>query len=149
MAHASSVGVEGSVDRLGGLSETFPWTLSEKTHNGEYIRWQHGMVPFFGGRSTLWSAWCPKPSEQEMTGWPQATIDAVDKYFDSATTLLNVVSTKEIATKEIDPDNFNIPTCGDQPIYGIMQKELTAILQEAVNKSPIENIYRVEPGLKI
>ena len=44
---------------LGGMSETFPWTLSATTAlglDGGYIRWQHGMVPFFGGRSTLWSA---------------------------------------------------------------------------------------------
>lgn len=51
------------VNTLGGMSETFPWTMSSKTIRGErggFIRWQHGMVPFFGGRSTLWSAWCPE-----------------------------------------------------------------------------------------
>ncbi|XOI98805.1 hypothetical protein ACMX2M_23695 [Paenibacillus polymyxa] len=51
---------------LGGLSETFPWTLSAATINQQYIKWQHGMVPFFGGRSTLWSSWCPRPTREEM-----------------------------------------------------------------------------------
>ena len=46
---------------IGGLSETFPWTLSNKTISQPFFQWQHGMVPFFGGRSTLWSAWCPRP----------------------------------------------------------------------------------------
>ena len=59
---------------IGGMSETFPWTLSATTHNGEHIKWQHGMGPFFGGRSTLWSTWCPRPTEEEMAGWPREVI---------------------------------------------------------------------------
>ena len=41
---------------LGGMSETFPWTLSATTAEGKAggsIRWQHGMVPFFGGCECL------------------------------------------------------------------------------------------------
>ena len=53
---------------LGGLSETFPWTLSARvaTQPSGNIQFQHGMIPFFGGRSIMWSAWCPRPTEQEM-----------------------------------------------------------------------------------
>ncbi len=127
---------------LGGLSETFPWTLSEKTHNAEYIKWQHGMVPFFGGRSTLWSAWCPQPSRAEMEGWPEITKDAVQKNFDSAKKLLNVVSANDIDNHTNNNHNFHIPTCGDKPIYGIMQKSLTEMLQK--NYSSIPNVNRVE-----
>ena len=80
-------------DTLGGLSETFPWTLSATTAeglDGGYIRWQHGMVPFFGGRSTLWSAWCPRPNLKEMDGWPAETISAAHENFSSAESLLRV-----------------------------------------------------------
>ena len=58
------------VNTLGGLSETFPWTLTRNTASGDAgtVTWQHGMVPFFGGRSTLWSAWCPRPTDDEMQG---------------------------------------------------------------------------------
>ncbi|NEP50012.1 MAG: hypothetical protein F6K65_14810 [Moorea sp. SIO3C2] len=45
------------------------------------IKWQHGIIPFFGGGSTLWSAWCPEPTTEEMNGWPQATIKAAQDYF--------------------------------------------------------------------
>ncbi|WP_353929906.1 GMC oxidoreductase [Okeanomitos corallinicola TIOX110] len=127
---------------LGGLSETFPWTLSEKTHNAKYIRWQHGIVPFFGGRSTLWSAWCPQPSDAEMAGWPDITKQAVHKNFDSAKKLLNVVSANEIDSHQKNNHFFNIPTCGNDPIYGIMQKSLTAMLTK--NYSSIPNVNRVE-----
>jgi choline dehydrogenase-like flavoprotein len=127
---------------LGGLSETFPWTLSEKTHNGTYIKWQHGMVPFFGGRSTLWSAWCPEPSDEEMVGWPEVTIQAVRKNFNSAKKLLNVVSANNIQDLRLDNSHFKMPICGNKHIYGVMQQELTTKLQN----SQIKNVYRVEPA---
>ena len=77
---------------LGGMSETFPWTLSLKTHTGQAgtVRWQHGMIPFFGGRSVMWSAWCPTPTPDEMYGWPEETIEVAQKYFPSAAKLLHV-----------------------------------------------------------
>ena len=59
---------------IGGLSETFPWTLSQETANGESIKFQHSMVPFFGGRSILWSSWCPRPTKEEFIGWPGEVI---------------------------------------------------------------------------
>src|SRR5690242_4471494 len=85
-------------ETLGGLSETFPWTLAAATATQPpgKISWQHGMVPFYGGRSIMWSAWCPRPEEDEMRGWPRAVMDAAKSHFTSAEDLLNVVSADQI-----------------------------------------------------
>ncbi|WP_405248074.1 GMC oxidoreductase [Cellulophaga sp. Asnod2-G02] len=105
---------------LGGLSETYPWTLSKKTTEGAYIKWQHGMLPFFGGRSTLWSAWCPRPTEEEMINWPKEVIANAHNYFAAAEKLLNVVPTDQIDTP-----------IKSKPVYGVLQKEI----QEKLNKN--------------
>lgn len=101
---------------LGGLSETFPWTLSANTWNGKYIKWLHGSVPFFGGRSIMWSAWCPRPTPTEMAGWPQQVVDTAQLYFKEAERLLNVVPVDSV--------------------FGVLQKELTARLQNNLAKVP-------------
>ena len=132
---------------LGGLSETFPWSLSNKTHHGRFIKWQHGMVPFFGGRSIMWSSWCPRPTRDEMQGWPDQTIEAAHKYFDEAEKLLNVISANEI--------NINrgpkIQRCGPNPLYegstpvfGTLQKELTKRLEK--HRDKIDSATRVIPA---
>lgn len=115
---------------LGGLSETFPWTLSARTVSGEYIRWQHGMVPFLGGRSTLWSAWCPRPTREEMEGWPEAVIDAAEKYFPRAERLLNVIPADEI------DKGAAAPPPSVRPIYGILQQKLTQYLVDGLDRIP-------------
>ena len=112
---------------LGGLSETFPWTLSRRTARpaeGQSITWMHGAVPYFGGRSTLWSAWCPRPTREEMQGWPEHTVDAAHKYFESAERLLNVTSADDIAIPGHKRDK-NHP-----PVYGQMQHHITKLLQD-------------------
>ena len=119
---------------LGGLSETFPWTLSAKTHNGRYIKWQHGMVPFFGGRSIMWSSWCPRPTAEEMDGWPAEVIEVAHKYFESAEKLLNVVPANEIDKGSTAPQGY-------RPIFGVMQDQLTEYLQ--ANLSKIDSATRV------
>lgn len=126
------------VNTLGGLSETFPWTLSRRTHEGEYIQWQHGMVPFFGGRSIQWSAWCPEPTPEEMRDWPKQVIETVRKYFPEAKKLLNVVN-----ADEIDEGRDKTPP-GGRPIYGVMQKQLTKMLQEEQGRVP--SLTRVIPA---
>jgi choline dehydrogenase-like flavoprotein len=132
------------VATLGGLSETFPWTLSAKTASGKggTIRWQHGMVPFFGGRSTLWSAWCPRPTRQEMDGWPEETIEAAHKYFSSAEELLHVQRADQIdadANKEtVEIINLR------RPVYGTLQKTIQDRLK--AQGTSIKGIYRTEPA---
>lgn len=129
-------------DTLGGLSETFPWTMSASTALGKNgpVRWQHGMVPFFGGRSTLWSAWCPRPNDDEFNGWPQATIDAARKYFDTAEKLLRVQRADQIdqgrSTEELNVIGKS------RPVYGPLQKRIQSLLEDK-GKS-VEGIYRTQ-----
>jgi choline dehydrogenase-like flavoprotein len=115
---------------LGGLSETFPWTLSARTVGGRYIRWQHGMVPFVGGRSTLWSAWCPRPTDEEMEGWPKPVIQAAHKYFAEAERLLHVIPADEIDR------GGDRPAATGRPIYGILQDRLTQYLRDGLDRIP-------------
>lgn len=119
---------------LGGLSETFPWTLSldtiePKDPKRSFIRWQHGMVPFFGGRSTLWSGWCPRPTDEEFEGWPAEVVAAAKAHFDSAEKLLNV-----IPADEIDHEG-KVPSV-QRPIFGTLQRQLTKAVQSQLGEVP-------------
>lgn len=119
---------------LGGLSETFPWTLSldmiePKDPTRRFIRWQHGMVPFFGGRSTLWSGWCPRPTDEEFESWPTEVVRAAKTRFESAEKLLNVVHADRIDWEGKVPSSH-------RPIFGTLQRELTKAIQEQVEKVP-------------
>ena len=130
------------MNTLGGLSETFPWSLSDKTANGKNgsIRWQHGMIPFFGGRSTLWSAWCPRPNEKEMDGWPSKTIHNAQKYFDSAEALLRVERTDMV---DHGKSYHELRALSKQrPVYGQLQHKIQDLLLNAHKK--VTSIYRTE-----
>lgn len=119
---------------LGGLSETFPWTLSARTHarpDGD-IKWQHGMVPFFGGRSTLWSSWCPRPTRDEMAFWPEAVVEAAERHFESAERLLNVVPADEIDAGFHPETRKHVAS--SRPVYGVMQERLQAMLADNLPK---------------
>lgn len=130
------------VNTLGGLSETFPWSLTEKTASGAGgpVTWQHGMVPFVGGRSTLWSAWCPRPTAEEMAGWPASTIEAAQRYFASAEKLLQV-----IPVDQIDQSRSQAELCrlsAQRPVYGELQHKVQTLLQQAPGQ--VKGIYRTE-----
>jgi len=111
---------------LGGLSETFPWTLSARTagQGPGKIGWQHGMVPFFGGRSILWSAWCPRPLEDEMRDWSPAVVAAAHRNFASAETLLNVVPADQIDSG-LEAGAL-AAAARRRPIYDVLQRNLQA-----------------------
>lgn len=130
------------MNTLGGLSETFPWTLSATTASGQggTIRWQHGMVPFFGGRSTLWSAWCPRPTIEEMVGWPSETIEAARRYFGSAEELVHVQGADEVDADK--NDTIMQLVCRKRPVYGALQQRIQDLLKE--HATSIEGIYRTE-----
>ena len=131
-------------ETLGGLSETFPWTLAAATATQPpgRISWQHGMVPFYGGRSIMWSAWCPRPEEDEMRGWPRAVMDAAKSHFTSAEDLLNVVSADQIdAGRSADVVDLINDT---RPVYGIMQKALQERLEAGLHK--IDSATRSMPA---
>ncbi|KAG8792944.1 hypothetical protein FRC12_004389 [Ceratobasidium sp. 428] len=111
---------------LGGPSETFPFTLSKNTYDNE-IRFVHGSTPFFGGRSTFWSAWSPSPSPDLMRDWPSSlrrTSEDPD-FFDRAIKLLHVTSASKIG----DP-YANLQTAIDARL----KQGLTAICKSLFRK---------------
>lgn len=116
---------------VGGQSETFHWKITDETHTGKYIHYQHGMNNFFGGRSSFWSVWCPEPTDEEMAGWPPAVMNSVRKYFPDAKTLLNVAPANEISSHEP----------GKMKIFGELQDAVYNALEPA--PSEIEAITRV------
>ena len=69
-------------------NEEFPWKFS--TCEDGYVNRVRGMNYFFGGRSSFWKAWCPKPTEEEMAEWPNEVIKSVHRYFPYAERLLSV-----------------------------------------------------------
>ena len=115
-----------------GKAETFPWNITQKTHDGEYIKFQHGMNNFFGGRSSFWSGWCPKPTRDEMEEWPEEVIKAVHDYFPHAEKLLNVVAANKISSKADER----------KPIFGALQEFVFEALEPT--PSEIEAITRIE-----
>lgn len=129
------------VNTLGGMSETFPWTLSASTASGRdgTVRWQHGMVPFFGGRSTLWSAWCPTPHGREWSGWPEATVAAAQAQIPAALELLHVQR-----ADEIDPPETADRIGSFRPVYGALQDEVQRRLDRAPEAVP--GVYRAQPA---
>ncbi|UVJ39221.1 GMC oxidoreductase [Arthrobacter sp. CJ23] len=131
-------------ETLGGLSETFPWTLAAATATqpAGKISWQHGMVPFYGGRSIMWSAWCPRPEEDEMRGWPRAVMDAAKAHFTTAEDLLNVIPADQIDAG-VSPDVVDLIN-NTRPVYGIMQKALQERLAAGLHE--IDSATRSMPA---
>lgn len=121
---------------LGGLSETFPWTLSAATANQPpgKISWQHGVVPFFGGRSTMWSSWCPRPTDDEMEGWTPAVIAAAQRNFEDAERLLNVVPADQIDGNLDTATTAVVAT--QRPVYGVLQRRLHEMLHTQIDRVP-------------
>lgn len=122
---------------LGGMSETFPWTLDSGTANkdttgGDYIKAQHGMLPFFGGRSTTWSAWCPKPDKEagELDWWNEKIVEKLinKKYLDSAEELLNVISVDKLV--------------GKSAAYDQLQKKVSDHFKTFQKKTELKNFSR-------
>ena len=121
---------------LGGMSETFPWTLSARTARqpAGRISWQHGIVPFFGGRSIMWSSWCPRPAAAEMDGWSPTVVAAAQRNFDDAERLLNVVPADQV-DDNLDESTKSI-VAEQRPVYGVMQRELQDMLHSKLNQIP-------------
>ncbi|KAF8152233.1 hypothetical protein B0H34DRAFT_677629 [Crassisporium funariophilum] len=108
---------------LGGPSETFPFSLSRDTFNST-IKFVHGSTPFFGGRSTFWSAWSPTPTQDLMRGWPDSLKKTAgepwSEFFARARSLLRVTPADNIG-----------------PPYAELQREINERLQFAVPQGQI------------
>lgn len=115
---------------LGGPSETFPWTLSRKTFETKEVGFCHGSCPFFGGRSTFWSAWSPRPSPDLLRDFPEAMKKTAtpEIFWKEAEELLNVTSADQI----------------DDSIFGSLQTAIDGILKDSVGKIPTADY--VEPA---
>ncbi|KAG1726004.1 uncharacterized protein EDB91DRAFT_1086919 [Suillus paluster] len=115
---------------LGGPSETFPFTLSKQTYESD-IKFVHGSCPFFGGRSTFWSAWSPSPTAALMRNWPNSLVTTAQKprFFKDATKLLRVTKATDIG-----------------PPYGKLQCQIDQRLQPAVAKADILSAQEVYPA---
>lgn len=135
---------------LGGMSETFPWTLDARTANGKdgVVTWQHGMLNFFGGRSTTWSAWCPRPNEDELDGWPDVLKDAARNNFSAAEKLLNVQSVDKVDSGYSDDVVCMINDSCKRPVYRALQKAIQTRLEDGHEGGHLSTpgIYRTEPA---
>ena len=86
-------------------TEKILWEFKTEDKDGliENVR---GINCCFGGRSCFWKAWCPKPTREEMAGWPEKVVDNILAYFSNAERLLNVTPVNEIKTNEEKPFNL-------------------------------------------
>ena len=112
---------------LNGLTETFPWTLSYNTHNNRngFIKFQRGQLPVFGGRSVLWSSWCPRPTEELLKEWPKDTRDTLlnTNILKDSEDLLHVISSNKINNNS-----------SSSYAYGILQETVFNLLKKNINK---------------
>ena len=117
--------------------EKFPWNITQLTKDGQYLnKGVHGQVPCFGGKSVFWSAWSPKPLEQDMPGWPEEVKQAIARYFQDAEKLLNITTVDEIS----DDDT-------GAAVYGALQKEIKSSLQSAKERGSLHSsITRMTPA---
>ncbi len=115
---------------FGPLSEAHPWRLSEQMDELATIKTQRGIVPFFGGRSSVWSGWCPRPTVEELHGWPEEVISAAQRYFDSAEALLGVIPATRIRLSEADRRG------GPGGVYGLLQERLCDLIDERLARVP-------------
>lgn len=116
---------------LGGPSETFPWTLSRKTFKTKELGYCHGSCPFFGGRSTFWSAWSPRPPLELMRDFPASmtTRAGKDSFWDSAKDLLHVIPASKI----------------DDRIFSGLQKAIDKVLRDNLKNIPTADSVESAP----
>ncbi|KAI8154410.1 hypothetical protein K4K50_007492, partial [Colletotrichum sp. SAR 10_71] len=116
---------------LGGPSETFPWTLSRKTFETKELKFCHGSCPFFGGRSTFWSAWSPRPTLDLMRDFPETMKKTAEQeeFWKKAKELLNVTSADQI----------------DDGVFGSLQTAIDSILKDSVGKIPTADYVESAP----
>ena len=117
------------VHTLGGLSETYPWTVARKTaeQSDGNVKWLHGSVPFFGGRSIMWSSWCPRPTDEELAGWPPEIVGDAKDHFTEAERLLCVIAADKIDEHKT-PDQLEVLVKADRPVYRTLQRTIEQLI---------------------
>lgn len=93
----------------------------------------HGSCPFFGGRSTFWSAWCPRAERKLMRGFPESMIATAEKtdFWLDCEKLLHVTSTAAI---------------NDNPIFSYLQKQIVQRLRDGISKNEIPTADSADPA---
>ncbi|KAF8155019.1 hypothetical protein K438DRAFT_1943070 [Mycena galopus ATCC 62051] len=88
----------------------------------EHFQYMHGSCPFFGGRSTFWSAWCPRPKPRLMRDFPISMLETASKeqFWTDAEKLLHVISL----------DNTEL----DDPVFAKLQKVIDQRLKAGVKR---------------
>ena len=100
--------------------ENFPWSLTDETQNGKHGKLSvRGTIDYFGGGSCVWSGWVPKPSRDELEGWPEEIKERIFRHFEEAIKFLHVVPTDKIRSGN-----------EERPIYGELQKKMGELLKE-------------------
>jgi choline dehydrogenase-like flavoprotein len=123
---------------LGPSSEAHPWRLSARMGESTMITSQRGIIPFFGGRSNVWSGWCPRPTTAEMHEWPEEVIDAAQRYFSSAEALLGVIPATMIGVA----NSGYLSRAGQ--VYGGMQQALCDLADERIGL--VSSLTRAMPA---
>ena len=142
---------------IGGISETFPWTLDGRTASGQdgIVTWQHGMLPFFGGRSNTWSAWCPRPKKEELNGWPDVVTDKLYRHdaalLRCAEELLNVQTVDKVDEACSNKPMHEIVGAKknkNRSIYCALQRSIQKRLNGALHSEALKDvgIYRTDPA---
>ncbi len=80
-------------------TENVPWRFLS-AHTCALIKKVQGVHHFVGGQSSFWKAWCPTPTREEMTGWPDKVVDKMLEFYPHAKELLSVKSVNEIGEKQ-------------------------------------------------
>lgn len=111
---------------IGGDSETYPWTLSEETHQS-VLGFCHGYYPFFGGRSLFWSGWCPQPSLKAFRGFPESMRKAAadPMFWRRGKEVLNVTSTAELEDEAFGALQRQLSDSLDLPFEGVPSVEVS------------------------
>ncbi|KIJ62398.1 hypothetical protein HYDPIDRAFT_169087 [Hydnomerulius pinastri MD-312] len=83
---------------FGDSSETPPPTLTDANNNN--LKFGPSQTLFFGGRSVLWSAWCPAPDISLLRGWPNWLKEkaAQPGFFTRAKKLLGVKESTQLGS---------------------------------------------------
>jgi hypothetical protein len=74
----------------------------------------------------FWRGWCPKPTREELDGWPESIKDAIEEYFPKAAELLNVVPANEIGASE---RKCGVEVNNRRCVFGELKNVLVAKLQ--------------------
>ena len=109
-------------------SKTYHWATTELMQEGEYIKKQDGVNDVFGGQSAFWRGWCPKPSREELDGWPESVKDIIEEYFPKAAELINVVSADKIAINETEK------CCKIGELQAVLVEKMKSRLPEAIKR---------------